>query len=63
MLQQEFDVDPNPAKVREANIATMPINRFGKPEEIAVVALFLASDAPALLHGASLVIDGAKTIL
>lgn len=63
MLQKEFDVDPNPAIAREANIAAMPIGRFGKPEEIASVALFLASDAPAFLHGASLVIDGAKTIL
>lgn len=63
MLQMEFDIDPIPAKAREANIATMPIGRLGKPEEIASVALFLASDAPALLHGASLVIDGAKTIL
>ena len=63
MLQNEFDIEPNPAKAREANIATMPIGRLGKPEEIASIALFLASDAPALLHGASLVIDGAKTIL
>lgn len=63
MLQKEFDIDSDPAKAREANIATMPIGRLGKPEEIAAVALFLASDAPALLHGASLVIDGAKTII
>lgn len=41
----------------------MPIGRLGKPEEIAQVALYLASDAPALLHGASIVVDGAKTIL
>lgn len=63
MLRKEFDIDSDPAKAREANIATMPIGRLGKPEEIASVALFLASDAPALLHGASLVIDGAKTII
>lgn len=63
MLQQEFTIDSNPEQARAANIATMPIGRLGKPEEIAQVALFLASDAPALMQGAALVVDGAKTII
>ncbi|HEY9642488.1 MAG TPA: SDR family oxidoreductase [Coleofasciculaceae cyanobacterium] len=62
MLQQEFDLDPDPAKAQAQGVATMPIGRFGKPEEIAQVALFLASDAPPLMQGAALVVDGAKTI-
>jgi NAD(P)-dependent dehydrogenase (short-subunit alcohol dehydrogenase family) len=44
-------------------MATIPIGRFGKPKKIAQMALFLASDAPALLHGASIVVDGCKTII
>lgn len=63
MLQQEFDVDSDPVKAKEQGIATMPIGRLGRSEEIAQVALFLASAAPQLMHGASLVVDGAKTIL
>lgn len=63
MLQKEFDIDSNPANAKEANIATMPIGRLGKSEEIAQVALFLASDAPCRSAGASLVVNGAKTIL
>jgi NAD(P)-dependent dehydrogenase (short-subunit alcohol dehydrogenase family) len=63
MLQQEFERDADPVTAQAQGVATMPIGRFGKPEEIAQVALFLASDAPALLHGATLVVDGAKTIL
>jgi NAD(P)-dependent dehydrogenase (short-subunit alcohol dehydrogenase family) len=63
MLQQEFDVEPDPLKARELGIATMPIGRLGKPEEIAEVALYLASDAPALIHGAAIMVDGGKTIL
>jgi NAD(P)-dependent dehydrogenase (short-subunit alcohol dehydrogenase family) len=63
MLQQEFDVEPDPLKAKELGIATMPIGRLGKPEEIAQVALFLASNAPTLLHGASIIVDGGKTIL
>lgn len=63
MLQQEFDIDTDPVKAKEQGIATMPIGRLGRAEEIAQVALFLASTAPQLMHGASLVVDGAKTIL
>jgi NAD(P)-dependent dehydrogenase (short-subunit alcohol dehydrogenase family) len=63
MLQQEFNVDSDPVEARNQGIATMPIGRLGTPEEIAQVALFLAADAPALMHGASIVVDGAKTIL
>ena len=63
MLQQEFDLDTDPVKAKEQGIATMPIGRLGRAEEIAQVALFLASTAPQLMHGASLVVDGAKTIL
>jgi NAD(P)-dependent dehydrogenase (short-subunit alcohol dehydrogenase family) len=63
MLQKEFDLDADPAAAQQQGIATMPIGRFGQPEEIAQVALFLASEAPPLLHGAAMVVDGAKTIL
>jgi 3-oxoacyl-[acyl-carrier protein] reductase len=63
MLQQEFDQEANPVEAKALGIATMPIGRLGQPEEIAQVALYLAGDAPSLLHGASIVVDGGKTIL
>lgn len=63
MLQKEFQCDEDPQAAREQGLNTMPIGRYGKPEEVARVALFLASDAPALMHGSALVIDGAKTII
>jgi NAD(P)-dependent dehydrogenase (short-subunit alcohol dehydrogenase family) len=62
MLQHEFETAEDVSQAQIEGIATMPIGRFGRPEEIAQVALFLASDAPALMHGASIVVDGAKTI-
>lgn len=62
MLQMEFDLTANPANAKAEGIATMPIGRLGQPKEIAQVALFLASEAPALMHGASVVVDGGKTI-
>jgi NAD(P)-dependent dehydrogenase (short-subunit alcohol dehydrogenase family) len=39
----------------------IPAGRFGHPEEIAAVALFLASDAANLITGENVVIDGGYT--
>ncbi|MBA4263928.1 MAG: short-chain dehydrogenase, partial [Comamonadaceae bacterium] len=35
-----------------------PMRRFGRPEEVAAVALMLASDEAAYINGAELNIDG-----
>ncbi|WJS82534.1 SDR family oxidoreductase [Tetragenococcus halophilus] len=40
----------------------IPAGRFGYPEEVAGVALFLASDAANLITGENVVIDGGYTI-
>lgn len=40
----------------------IPLGRFGYPEEVAAVALFLASDAANLITGSNIVIDGGYTI-
>ncbi len=39
-----------------------PLGRYGKPEEIAGAALYLASDSAAFLTGQAIVIDGGMTI-
>jgi NAD(P)-dependent dehydrogenase (short-subunit alcohol dehydrogenase family) len=45
-----------------ARIAQMcPLGRNGRPEEIAQVALFLASDMSAFMTGSSVVVDGGLT--
>ena len=38
--------------------AKTPMNRLGKPEEMAEAALYLASDAAAFITGHALVSDG-----
>jgi peroxisomal 2,4-dienoyl-CoA reductase len=47
-----------PGDVKERIIKTIPIGRFGRIDEIASLAVFLASDAASLLHGETVVADG-----
>jgi NAD(P)-dependent dehydrogenase (short-subunit alcohol dehydrogenase family) len=48
----------NPAAHRAELIARQPMGRLGQPEEIALSALYLASDAASFMTGTALVIDG-----
>ncbi len=49
------------APVMEA-VQSAPAGRFAQPEEVARLALFLASEDSAFMHGAAVVIDGGWTI-
>jgi NAD(P)-dependent dehydrogenase (short-subunit alcohol dehydrogenase family) len=46
---------------RQRRLVHIPIGRFGRPEEIARAALFLASDEASFVTGSSLVVDGGIT--
>jgi len=48
-----------PGDIKDKMIASIPIKRFGTIDEIANVALFLCSDAASLVHGTTVVADGA----
>ena len=49
--------------IRESFKAATPLNRLGRPEEIASAALFLASDESSYVAGADLVVDGGLSAL
>jgi glucose 1-dehydrogenase len=46
------------AKLNDQVVAEIPIGRWGKPEEVAQLAVYLASDAAAYVTGSTYVIDG-----
>lgn len=52
----------DPVRLKRAEEST-PVRRIGEPEDIAGVALFLASDASAYVTGHVLVADGGETIV
>jgi NAD(P)-dependent dehydrogenase (short-subunit alcohol dehydrogenase family) len=49
---------PDPAAVRRERIGVHPLGRLGKPEDIAGLAVYLASDQSAWVTGAALPVDG-----
>ena len=57
----DADVKADPEKM-EALLNEIPLHRMGQPEEIAKLALYLASDAAAYVTGSTYVIDGGLMI-
>ncbi|HLG91179.1 MAG TPA: SDR family NAD(P)-dependent oxidoreductase [Candidatus Saccharimonadales bacterium] len=48
----------NPQAAIEAFLAKIPMHRLGEPDEIGMVALFLASDMASYMTGSQIVVDG-----
>jgi 2-keto-3-deoxy-L-fuconate dehydrogenase len=53
---------PDPAEARQQFVARQPMQRFGRPEEVAELAVYLASDEAAFVTGAAYVIDGGMSL-
>lgn len=53
-------VDPlkQDSRTTEATLSRVPMKRFGKPEEVSNLVLFLASDDASYMTGSTVVVDG-----
>ncbi|HJO38750.1 MAG: SDR family oxidoreductase [Vicinamibacterales bacterium] len=45
-------------KIRRESVATIPMGRLGRPEELANLAVFLASEAASYIAGTAIQVDG-----
>ncbi len=61
MVQNMIDTAPDPVKAKGTLERQLPIGRLGKPEEVAHMVLYLASDESAFVTGSEMVIDGGIT--
>ena len=55
-------VSAMPPEVLEKMAAKVPLNRLGKPDDIANVYVFLCSDMAAYINGATISVDGGITL-
>lgn len=63
IVENIFAQAPDPAKLRAETDALHPVGRIGRPEEIAWVAVFLASDEARFLTAQNIVIDGGRSVV
>lgn len=61
IVRQYFENQPDPVKARAEVESKYSLRRIGRPEEIADVALFLASNESSFITGANIVADGGLT--
>jgi 2-dehydro-3-deoxy-L-fuconate 4-dehydrogenase len=61
-LEQRIAAQGGTAVARQAFVARQPLGRLGTPEEIAALAVYLASDESAFTTGATHLIDGGFTL-
>jgi len=62
LLQDYFNKDPDPGALRREVSSKYALKRVASPEEVARVAVFLASDDSSFITGSMIVVDGGLTI-
>ena len=62
MLTSAFDRTQDPVQARAQNVKRHPLGRLGTPEDVAYLALFLASDEASFITGGTFVVDGGASL-
>jgi NAD(P)-dependent dehydrogenase (short-subunit alcohol dehydrogenase family) len=63
MVGAYFDSQPDPQKAREDAAQLHPLKRYAKPEDIASIVVFLASDESSIMTGSLVMADGGYTTI
>ena len=58
MVAEMVAASPSPDKMAHLVQRTSPMNRMGRPEEVALTVVFLASEASSFINGVELPVDG-----
>jgi NAD(P)-dependent dehydrogenase (short-subunit alcohol dehydrogenase family) len=53
----------DPAAAKEATLDLQPMKRIGRPEEVAMTAVFLASDEAPFINASCITVDGGRSAL
>ena len=61
MAETHFAAQGDPTVEEQAWIDTVPLGRMARPDEIADLIVYLASDEASFVTGAEFAIDGGKT--
>ncbi len=61
LVKGVFNESEQGKALRKARIATIPLGRIGQPEDVAEMAVFLASEESSWLTGAAIPLDGGLT--
>jgi len=62
MIRRSTVAFDNPADIVESTRLSLPMKRLGTPDDIAELTLFLCSDRASWITGASITVDGGKTV-
>ncbi|KVC63221.1 short-chain dehydrogenase [Burkholderia ubonensis] len=58
-----WDAQPDPAVARADTLGLQPMKRIGRPEEVAMTAVFLASDEAPFINATCITVDGGRAAL
>ena len=58
MLESMIKDSPDPKKARQTLIRQVPLKRIGKPDDVAKMIIYLASDESTFVTGTEMVVDG-----
>ena len=61
LIRELFSKSEEGRRARDTRVATLPLGKFGKPDDIAELAVFLASEESSWMTGTAIPVDGGLT--